>query len=81
MGPTTIRPASCPGSDFVAAGAKSFDNYAHEFEATGRALKFLNDEAFRDIALGDNYFRVLGLDYRAPSICPPSTRAAAGEPK
>lgn len=30
-------------------------------------------EAFRDIALGENYFRLLGLDYGAPQICKSST--------
>lgn len=59
-----------PGSDFVAAGTKSFENYAKELEITSRALKFLDDEAFRNIALGGNYFRILELDYNAPTICP-----------
>lgn len=58
-----------PGSDFVAAGAKTFDRYANELEVTSRALKYLDDEAFRNIALGQNYFRMLGLDYRAPPVC------------
>jgi hypothetical protein len=45
----------------------------------GRALKFLNDEALRDMALGGSYFRLLGLDYRAPGGLPcVNTRAAAG---
>lgn len=59
-----------PGSDFVAAGTKSFENYAKELEITSRALKFLNDEAFSNIALGGNYFRILELDYNAPKVCP-----------
>jgi hypothetical protein len=58
-----------PGSDFVAAGKKNFDQYAHEYEVTSRALRFLDNDAFRNIALGENYFRLLGLDYRAPPIC------------
>lgn len=58
-----------PGSDFVAAGTKSFDQYAHELEVTSRALRVLDDEAFRNIALGENYFRLLGLDFHAPMIC------------
>ena len=33
-------------------------------------LNHAADEAFRNIALGENYFRLLGLDYTAPSICP-----------
>ena len=62
-----------PGSDFVAAGTKDFDRYAHELEVTSRALRFLDDEAFRNVALGENYFRLLGLDYRAPPICKSTT--------
>ena len=58
-----------PGSDFVAAGTKDFKKYAHELEITSRALKPLNDEAFRNIALGENYFRLLDLKYNAPEIC------------
>ena len=58
-----------PGSDFVAAGTKKFSNYANELEVTSRALRLLDDEAFRNIALGENYFRLLGLDYQAPPIC------------
>lgn len=57
------------GSDFVASSNKSMEQYAKELEITSRANKFLNDEAFRDIALGENYFRLLGLDYTAPKIC------------
>jgi len=58
-----------PGSDFVAAGTKSYDQYAKELEVTSRALKFLDNDAFRNIALGENYFRLLGLDYTAPPVC------------
>ena len=36
------------------------------------ALWFLTDDAFRKIALGENYFRLLNLDYSAPQICPRS---------
>lgn len=57
------------GSDFVAASNKSLAQYAKELEITSRANKFLSDEAFRNIALGENYFRLLGLDYTAPPIC------------
>lgn len=58
------------GSDFVAAGTKSFDQYAKELEITSRVNRQLNDTAFRNIALGENYFRVMGLDeYTAPQIC------------
>jgi hypothetical protein len=59
-----------PGSDFVAAGSKKFSAYANELEVTSRALRLLGDEAFRRIALGENYFRLLDLDYHAPPVCP-----------
>jgi len=59
-----------PGSDFVAADTKDFGEYARELEITSRALRVLDDNAFRHIALGENYFRFLGLnDYHAPEIC------------
>ena len=58
-----------PGSDFVAASNKSFDEYAKELEVTSRALKYLDDNAFRNIALGENYFRLLNLNYIAPEVC------------
>jgi predicted TIM-barrel fold metal-dependent hydrolase len=59
-----------PGSDFVAASTKDFGEYARELEITSRALRVLDDNAFRHIALGENYFRFLGLnDYHAPEIC------------
>jgi len=59
-----------PGSDFVAASTKSDDQYAKELDKTSRALKFVSNEAFRNIALGENYFRLLNLDYHAPQVCP-----------
>lgn len=61
-----------PGTDFVAAGYKNFAMYKKELEVTSRALRALDDNAFRQIALGENYFRLMGLDYNAPTICPAS---------
>ncbi|HET6900304.1 MAG TPA: amidohydrolase family protein [Vicinamibacteria bacterium] len=58
-----------PGSDFVAARSKKPDQYAKEQEITSRVGRVLSDEAFRKIMLGENYFRLLNLDYRAPEIC------------
>jgi hypothetical protein len=57
------------GSDFVAAREKTYEQYAKELEVTSRVNRVLSDEAFRDIALGENYFRLLNLDYAAPPIC------------
>jgi len=70
-----------PGSDFVAAGTKNYEKYAHELEVTSRALRVLNDEAFRNIALGENYFRLLGLDYQAPPVCASTSQQAASQAK
>lgn len=58
-----------PGSDFVAAGTKKVSQYENELEITSRVLRLLSDEAFRDIALGQNFFTFTGLDYQAPAIC------------
>lgn len=58
-----------PGTDFVAAGTKEYATYENELDITSRALRLLNDEAFRNIALGENFFRFTGLEYEAPQIC------------
>ena len=58
-----------PGTDFLASSNKDFEVYKTELEVTSRILAFLNDEAFRNIALGENYFRLLGLEYEAPRVC------------
>jgi hypothetical protein len=58
-----------PGSDFVAADYKTWEDYAHELEVTSRALRVLGDEAFRNIARGQNYFELMDLPYEAPPLC------------
>lgn len=57
------------GSDFVAANGKPYEQYAKELEITSRVNRVLSDEAFRRIALGQNYFDLLNVDYVAPQIC------------
>ena len=59
-----------PGSDFVASISKNFEVYQAELKATSRIISYLDDGAFRNIALGENYFRLLGLDEKAPAVCP-----------
>ncbi len=59
-----------PGTDFLASRDKDLDVYREELEVTGRIHRHLDDDAFRNVALGGNYFRLLGLEYHAPSICP-----------
>ena len=58
-----------PGTDFVASGRQTFEKYREHLEATSRIYGYLDDRAFRNIALGQNYFDLLGLDYRAPRVC------------
>ncbi len=58
-----------PGTDFLASSDKDQEVYRTELEVTSRILGHLDDEAFRNIALGQNYFRLLGLDYEAPLVC------------
>ena len=60
-----------PGTDFLASSNKDFDVYRTELEVTSRINRYLNDEAFRNIALGENYFRLRGLGprYSAPPVC------------
>ena len=58
-----------PGTDFLASRDKDFDVYREELEVNSRILGHLDDEAFRNIALGESYFRLMGLDYEAPRVC------------
>jgi hypothetical protein len=58
-----------PGTDFVASRKKDYGVYKEELRVTGLINQHLDDEAFRDIALGQNYFRLLGLDAVAPAVC------------
>ena len=60
------------GTDFVASGNKTFETYWNESSITGEILADLNDDAFRAIALGQNYFDVapgLADRFEAPQIC------------
>lgn len=58
-----------PGTDFVASANRDFEDYRSDLRATSRVLRYLDDTAFRNIALGRNYFRLLDLDYEAPPVC------------
>ena len=58
------------GTDFVASrDAKDYKTYKDALIKTSYINRDMSDEAFRNIALGENYFRLLGLDYSAPKIC------------
>ena len=58
-----------PGTDFLASRDKDFEVYRTELNLTSRINRYLNDDAFRNIALGQNYFRLLGLNFTAPPVC------------
>lgn len=58
------------GTDFVASReGKNYKTYKEALIKTSYINRDMSDEAFRNIALGGNYFRLLGLDYTAPQIC------------
>ena len=58
-----------PGTDFLASRDKDVDVYRTELEVTSRIFRHLDDHAFRQIALGGNYIRLLGLPYDPPPVC------------
>jgi hypothetical protein len=57
------------GTDFVASFNKNFGIYAEEVRVNSAILSELNDQAFRYITLGQSYFELTKLPYRAPDIC------------
>ena len=58
------------GTDFLASRNKDFETYKEELAVTSRINQYLSDEAFRNVALGQSYADLLGLEYEAPPICP-----------
>ena len=58
-----------PGTDFVAAAGKTEQIYREELIVTSSILAHVNNEAYRRIALGQNYFDLAGLDAVAPPVC------------
>jgi hypothetical protein len=58
-----------PGTDFVAAAGKTEQIYREELIVTSSILAHVNNEAYRRIALGQNYFELAGLDAVAPPVC------------
>ncbi|MEB3350834.1 MAG: amidohydrolase family protein [Cyanobacteriota bacterium] len=58
-----------PGTDFVATAVKNEAVYRQELAITSSILADLNDEAFRRVALGQNFFELAGLDAVAPQVC------------
>ena len=61
------------GSDYVAYKNKQpAYNYADELKTSSAMNAYLNNDAFRNIALGQTYLTLLGMNatYNAPQICP-----------
>lgn len=58
-----------PGTDFVASHKKSYEVYKDEVLANSDIFKDLSNKAFRNIALGQNYFDITGMDFTAPEVC------------
>ncbi len=57
------------GTDFVASRKKTLEVYREELEVNSRVFQHVDDTAFRNIVLGENYFRLLGLNFKAPPVC------------
>ncbi len=57
------------GTDFVAYRSYNFFDYKREVAVNSDIFKHLDNSAFRNIALGQNYFDLLRLPYVAPIIC------------
>ena len=68
-----LRCSFLPGTDFLARHIRTFEDYRAELDATSDILRSVDDTAFRDIALGQNYFDMLHLPYAAPAVCSPKT--------
>lgn len=47
-------------------------NYRRQVTDTSAVNIFFNDEAFKKIVLGENFFKITGLDkqFGAPNVCP-----------
>jgi predicted TIM-barrel fold metal-dependent hydrolase len=58
-----------PGTDYIAGINNTYSNYKYDLKETSNILKYVNDEAFRRIALGQNYFELLRVPFHAPEVC------------
>jgi hypothetical protein len=57
------------GTDFVSSITKNEKIYKRDLKLTSNILKYLNDYAYRRIALGQNYLDIIHSTYKAPKIC------------
>jgi hypothetical protein len=58
-----------PGTDFVATAGKTNQEYREELGLTSLIPARVNNEAYRQIALRQNYFNLAGIDAVSPIIC------------
>jgi len=68
------------GVDFVAHENKQEHEYHEQLNLTSDILRTLRDDTFRAIALGQNFFDLVGLDYEAPNACYSTMRFGAVAP-
>ena len=63
--------ADFPGTKNKNGCVKDMPNHARQLTDTSSINMFLDDEAFREIVLGENFFRITGLDdvFEAPPVC------------
>ena len=59
------------GTDFVNSITKNEKIYKEELRITSLIVNDLNNKAFRQIALGQNYLDLIHSKYKAPNICIP----------
>jgi len=59
------------GTDFVNSITKNEKIYKEELRITSLIVSDLNNKAFRQIALGQNYLDLIHSKYKAPYICRP----------
>ena len=57
------------GTDFVGSRNKNYLNYKQDLDVTSKILKGLNNQAYRNIVLGENYIKLLHLPLNAPKVC------------
>jgi predicted TIM-barrel fold metal-dependent hydrolase len=57
------------GTDFVSHISKTEKTYKKDLKVTSNILKYLNNYAYRRIALGQNYLDLIRSNYKAPRIC------------
>ena len=57
------------GSDFVANKNSKYRHYKRTLSANSGLFPLLNDNAYRQIVLGQNYFKLAQMPYVAPKVC------------